>query len=127
LDPLLREEPARRLFRRRAVGEGEGDHRVLCLAHPHHGLLLVLRLEAPRERELEAEVRVVEGVLPEEALPRVLAEDHPVEAAQVLRAVHDRARGPGGGDLTLDPREAVPGEGWVDNQSGMRPPLPSRA
>ncbi len=111
LDALLREELARRLFRRRPRGEGERDDGVLRLAHPHHGLLLVLRLEATRECQLEAEVRVVEGIFPEETLPRVVAEDHSVELLEVLAAMNERARGPGAGDLPLDPCRPVLGAG----------------
>jgi len=50
-----------------------------------------------------------EGVRLEEALARVLAVDHPVEPAQVVRAVDGPVRGGARDDGAPDPRRAVPG------------------
>jgi hypothetical protein len=66
-----------------ALGEGQLEHGVAAGADCPDRLLRVLALEAPGELVPELQVGVIERVVPEETLPRVLTEGHPVETLQI--------------------------------------------
>src|SRR5205807_2540954 len=93
LDALLREELLRRLLRGRALARRSQLHDgVLLLAHGGHRLRRVLRLPSWRELDLELQLRMEEELSLEEALPRILAVDEPVDDLQVLVAADLGAR-----------------------------------
>src|SRR5690606_7055557 len=83
LKPLLRKKALRRgvhcpVFRQRQL-----NRRVLTRADGHYRGSEILALPLCRERKLEAQVRVEEEVIAKEAIARIDAIYHPVEAVQV--------------------------------------------
>src|SRR5262249_1718202 len=68
------------------------DDGILLRADRYDRLRQVLTLPAARQRDLEAEIGMIERVALEEPVARIGAVDEAIDPLQVLRAVHLRVR-----------------------------------